>query len=353
MSFNRLRRALVATGLAAAVAGTTLVPSTAAAPVATPVAKNLFSPLSVAVGGDGTLYYTENFAGKLWMKKPGKPRKVLYSAPEAEVGGVSVEGKAVYFIRNAKVMKKVGSNRAKLLADLGAYEAARNPDKDVRYGAVGLSPECADSWPTGEGSLPLSYTGIVESHPYATAVHKGVVYVADAAANAVFRIRDGKVSTTVLLPAVPVKITPEVAEEAGLPDCAIGATYRFEGVPTDVEVHDRKLYISGLPGGPEDGTAPGSVYRYDLVKKTRKKILTDLVAATGVGVGPDGSVYVSELFAGKVTRLSPTGHRSTFRRMVLPAAVEVARGRLWVTENVLSGFEPGEAPAGKVVRYTR
>lgn len=352
MSLVRLRRALAATGLAAAVAGTALVPSSAAAPTATPLAKSLLSPLSVAVSSHDDIYFTENFAGKLYVKQPGKAPRLIYKAA-GEVGGVSVEGHTVYFIANSKVMRKVGGNPARVIADLGAYEKSRNPDKAITYGAVGLSEECKAAWPTGPEVPPAEYKGIVESHPYATAVKDGTVYVADAAANAVFRIRSGRISTVTVLPPVPVTITAQLAEGAGIPECAIGKKYLFEGVPTDVEYRNGLLYVSSLPGGPEDGTAPGSVWRVNPATHTRKRLLTGLVSATGVAVTRDGTLYVSELFAGKVTRVTPTGRRSTFLRTALPSAVEVRGSHLFVTENVLSGLAPGEAPAGKVVRYNR
>ncbi|HWJ11213.1 MAG TPA: ScyD/ScyE family protein [Nocardioides sp.] len=352
MSFTRLRRSLVAVGLAAAVAGSTLVPSAASAPAGRPIVKNLLSPLSVAVTDTGSVFFSENFAGKLYYRAPGKAPRVVYQTA-GEVGGVSVENGVVYFIANTRVMRKAPGRPARAIADLNAFETAHNPDKGIRYGAVGLSDDCKAQWPTGPEVPPASYPGIVESHPYATAVRNGTVYVADAAANAVFRVRSGKVSTVAVLPPVQVPITAKLAASAGFPVCAIGKSYRFEGVPTDVEIRRGQLYVSSLPGGPEDGTAPGSVWRLNLATGGRTRILNGLVSATGVAVSGNGTVYVSELFAGRITRLSPAGRRSTFVRTALPSAVEVHGGYLFVTDNVLSGLAPGEAPAGRLVRYPR
>lgn len=357
-SRSRTLRTLVAAGIAVAVSGSVLAPSQAAAPApGKPVATGLLSPLSVAVNDKGHVYYTENFAGRLLVRKPGKPAKVVYSIPggQGEVGGVSTEGKAVYFIANSKVMKRTAAGKIRTLADLGAYEASRNPDKIYTYGGVGLSPECVASWPSGEGVPPASYNGIVESHPYATAVHDGDVYVADAASNGVYRIRDGKIKTIALLPPVTATVTPALAASTGMPDCAIGKQYRFEGVPTDVEYADGKLYVTGLPGGPEDGSVPGSLFRFNLKKKKLSRVATGFVSATGVGVADDGNVYVSELFAGKVTRITPKGKKRTFLRTAMPSAVEVVGKKVYVTENVLTGLsgQPGDVPAGKVVKYRR
>ncbi|MFD1246647.1 ScyD/ScyE family protein [Nocardioides ginsengisoli] len=354
----RALRVLVAASAATAVTGAMLTPSSEAAapPAGKTVAQGLLSPLSVAVNDQGHVFYSENFAGKLLVKRPGKAAKVIYSgAPGNEVGAISTDGKAVYFVDGARVMKRNAAGKVRAIADIGAFEAAKNPDQIYTYGPLGLSPECATAWPTGEGAPPNTYNGGVESHPYATAVDDGTVYVADAAANAVFKIRKGRVSTVALLPPVTVTITPQMAAGAGIPECAIGKQYAVEGVPTDVEVHDGKLFVSSLPGGPEDGSFPGSVYKINPVKHRAKRIATGFVSATGVAVADDGTVYVSELFAGKVTRISPKGRRSTFLQVPFPSAVEVDGKRLFVSENGLSGLsgQPGDVPAGKVVRYLR
>ena len=58
----------------------------------------------------------------------------------------------------------------------------------------------------------------------------------------------------------------EVAAAFGLDPCVVGHTYAFEPVPTDVEQGPGgKLYVSTLPGGPEDGSLGplGSVYLVD------------------------------------------------------------------------------------------
>ena len=47
--------------------------------------------------------------------------------------------------------------------------------------------------------------------------------------------------------------------------CTVGHKFYFEPVPTDVEVHDGLLYVTTLPGGPEDPSlgARGKVYTVD------------------------------------------------------------------------------------------
>jgi hypothetical protein len=356
-------RRTVAAGVAAAAALATTVAPDATATTAAPsdkdvVAHGLLSPLSVAVTDKGAVLYSANFAGELYLKKPGEKRKLLFRSKKgAEVGAVSVDRRGAFFVHGAALMRRTWKGEVRKVAGLGAHEQATNPDAEATYGVTDLSPECSDQWPTGPDAPPEQYDGIVESHPYGTATAGGPVYVADAAGNSILKVRrDGSVSTLAVLPAIPVEITEEFAESAGVPDCAVGHSYRFEPVPTDVEIGpDGLLYVSSLPGGPEDGSVPGGVFTVDPATGEHDQIATGLVSATGLDVAANGDVLVSELFAGKITRIAADGGaQSTFVRVPFPAAVEVKGDRVYATVNALSGLsgEPGDAPAGKVVRYT-
>ena len=78
---------------------------------------------------------------------------------------------------------------------------------------------------------------------------------------------------------------------------------RFEPVPTDVEMGpDGMLYVSTLPGGPEDGSlgANGSVYRVDPRSGRATWLAGGMHGATGLAVhGRD--IVVAEMFAGEVS----------------------------------------------------
>ncbi|MDZ5621550.1 ScyD/ScyE family protein [Nocardioides sp. HM23] len=363
MSSSKSARRLVAAGVAALAALATTVAPNATASTSAPsdrdvLAHGLLSPLSVAVTNQGAIVYSANFAGELYLKKAGEPRKLLFRSKKgAEVGAVSVDRRGVWFVHGAALMRRTWKGEVRRVAGLGAHEQATNPDGEATYGAPSLSPECAAQWPTGPEAPPQEYDGIVESHPYGTATAGGPVYVADAAGNSILKVRrDGTVSTLAVLPAIPVEITQEFADSADLPDCAVGHSYRFEPVPTDVEIGpDGLLYVSSLPGGPEDGTVPGGVFTVDPANGNHTQIATDLVSATGLDVAANGDVFVSELFAGKITRIAAGGGaQSTFVRVPFPAAVELEGDFVYASVNVLSGLsgQPGDAPAGKVVRYT-
>jgi hypothetical protein len=149
---------------------------------------------------------------------------------------------------------------------------------------------------------------------------------------------------------VAIEITTELAEQFALPECAVGEDYFFEPVPTDVEVgpHGR-LYVSSLPGGPEDGSVPGGVFTVNPDNGRVRRIATGLVSATGLDVTANGTVFVSELFAGKITRIPAGGGAPrTFVEAPLPAAVELHGGKVYATVNVLS-----DPPNGRVVAYKR
>jgi hypothetical protein len=363
------RKHLVAAVAAVALAGTALGgPATAEDPAAKPqpktLAKGLLSPLSLAVAADGTVFYSQNFAGSLHAKRPGKKPKTVYRAtvPGTEVGAVSVARGSLKFATTflpeeegageptSALMGFNKRGKAKKLADLWSYEEKRNPDGDVVYGLRGLPEDCEVS----EDFAP--YPGIVESHPYATAQVGGATYVADAAMNAIVKVgARGGVSTTAVLPAQGLKVTEGLAENFGMPECAVGLTYYFEPVPTDVEVGpDGKLYVTTLPGGPEDpslGTR-ASVYKVNPQTGKSKKVASGLLSATGLAVGKTGKMFVAELFRGRIAQVKPGGEPRGYLPTALPGDVEIrSNGDIYATIQVLPGEE--EPPAGKVIRIRR
>jgi len=218
------------------------------------------------------------------------------------------------------------------LADLRTYEETVNPDQVNTYGLVGASPACAAQWPAEAG--PPTYTGIVDSHPYSVALAPGGVYVGEAAGNDILRVTpNGTISTVAVLPPQPTVITADAAEANGLPDCTIGLTYNFEPVPTDVEVAPNgALYVSLLPGGPEDPSlgARGSVYTVNPRTGATHKIAGGFAGATNLALGPGGTIYVSELFADQIAVVRGGTTVDTIA-LSQPAAVEYARGTLYAS----------------------
>ena len=275
------------------------------------IAKSVPSPLSLAVAKDGSAYVTANFAGMLWHVAKGQPPEILYQTKEknAEVGGVSRYQNTLTFTitgKNKVIKQSVNGGKATTLADVGKYEETKNPDADVTYGLQGATPECAAQWPVKEAGPP-TYTGIVDSHPYATYTTADGVYVAEAAGNGILWVdNNGKIKTVALLPPTSFTITAEAAEGLGIPACAVGLDYWFEPVPTDVELGpDGWLYVSSLPGGPEDGStgAIGRVYKVNPKSGKVKLVADGFISTVDVAVAGNGDVFVAELFTGVIKRI--------------------------------------------------
>lgn len=349
---------VAALALAAGMAG---VPQAEAAGRQRTLADGLISPLSLAVDTGGTTYVTQNFVGTLAKVKPGRSTKVLYQSKGGnEVGGVSARNGRVVFTETAsddqgptdswvKVLTRHG--KARTLAHVRAYENRKNPDGTVTYGARGISSSCASQWPVDKAG-PAVYQGLKDSHPYATWQARNRIYVADAGMNAIISISPrGRIHTVAVLPAVPVKITAELAAGVGVPSCAIGLTYYGEPVPTDVQrATDGSLYVTTEGGGLGEMMPLGALYR--IKGKHIHQVAGGLFAPVGLAIGEHGNVYVSQLFGGEIDKVKRNGTVRTFAKVNMPGALDWA-GRLYATTDVLVGTDPGSKPGGKVVRFRR
>lgn len=324
----------VAIAVAASVVAFVLAVEASAATVSSPIATGLAGPLQLAVSGDD-IYVGQSFAGIL--TEVGEAAPVAAAAGEGEIAGVDVNGNGQLLYTSSgfdgapyATLNVVRPNgKTAVLADLLAYEERNNPDHINTYGFQGLPAGCV----VPEELQP--YTGIVESHPYAVAaINPGTAVVADAAGNDLLVVRgNGVVRTLAVLPPQLLQVTPELQQGLGLPACTVGASYGFESVPTDVEVGpDGLLYVSTLPGGPEDPSlgARGSVYTVDPRSGEVQRIATGFAGATNVAVAPEGTVYVSELFGGQVSRVVGAGGVPV-ASVPFPAALEWANGKLYAT----------------------
>ena len=348
-------RSLALLSVAALAAGMGLSGSANAAPAGDPeiLAKNLAGPLSTAVADDGTAYVTANFGATLFRIPPGGDPEDIFHVSEkgAEVAGVSVHGDRVVFATTTSKAKKVyeivAGGSPHVIANTGKFEKNENPDGKVVYGFKGISDKCAAKLPKQIG--PANYTGIVESHPYATEQTDDATYVADAAGNDILAITDDGPEVVAVLPATKVKVTPEAAAPLGLPDCTIGLSYKFEPVPTDVEMGpDGWLYVSSLPGGPEDGSlgAQGRVYKVNPASGKVVLVAGGFISTVNVAVADNGDVYVSQLFTGQISRIpAGTSKVKKFAEVNMPAGLEWTEDGLFATIDALKGTK---SPKGKL-----
>ena len=318
------------------------------------LASGLVSPLSVDVDASGNAYVTQNFAGLLARVTSAGIVVPLASVPGLEVSAVSTRGTTLYYSELTEdhgvawLMSLEKGGTPKKIADIQAYEAKYNPDGKAKYGFVGLPKSCADTFPPpSEMSPPAVYTGTVDTHPYGSVATASGVYIADAGANAVLKVGyDGKVSTVAVLPgSPPITVTPALAQSFGFPACAAGYKYVTEPVPTAVALGpDGQLYVTTLPGGPEDPSLGlrGGIYKIDPATGATKRIIGSLGGATGLSVTPSGSIYVAELFGGATGagRVSVVRVGAAVARNVIalpsPAAIKFYKDKLYVTTDVLA-----------------
>ena len=338
----------------------------------TVLANDLFLPLSLAVGAGGTAYVSQNGPGLLNRISPDGTNTVIASAtPGDELGAVSVRGGTVYYATNTQdhtssaLYAVPAGGVATPLGDIYAYESTANPDQVNTYGFVDLPHSCLDQGDPASPLGPASYNGVVDTHPYASLPLDDGVYVADAGANAVLKVGyDGTVSTAAVLPASdPIVVSAELAAGAGFPACVAGASYRFEPVPTDVEQGgDGWLYVTSLPGGPEDASlgARGAVYRFNPADGEVQFVRGGFVGATDLAVSQrTGLIAVTELFGGpngtgQVSVFHPTLTERVLEIPVTsPSAIELAGNSVYVTTNSFVPDATGAPqPIGKVVRLS-
>jgi hypothetical protein len=361
MRHRHLVAAAAALALTVGAVGTSsAAPGTAhrAEPSVTPIAKHLVGPLSVAQAPDGTRYWTDSFAGPLYRQLPGgQPTVIFPGSKKFTAEGVSADGGVLRFTTShnnkvAHVWTLDAAGAPVAVADTFAYEKAANPDGKFSYGFLKTPKSCLAQLPK---QIPGSYKGSVESHPYATAYANGTTYVADAGANAVLAISaTGTVSTVAALKPVKVKVSASAAKANKLPSCVVGKKFALEAVPTDVEVGpDGQLYVTSLPGGPEDGSlgANGRLLKIDPASGAVSEVVGGLLSPTGVAVAANGDVYVAQLFPGVISKVKAGGHKAkTYAKVPFPAAVEATPTGLLATVNAVP-MGKGK-PKGQVVTIT-
>jgi DNA-binding beta-propeller fold protein YncE len=334
------------------------------------LAEGLTAPLSLTVTYDESVLVTQNFAGLLSRVNDDGSTTTLYQGAEGwSVGGVETRHGTRYFVENAGAgegdpaalkgyLKSIDpEGDVHTLADLAGHEREKNPDGGQHYGFGPDVPEaCLAEWPAFP---PARYQGGVDSNPYAVAKRDGKAYIADAGANAILEvdIETGDVDTLAVLPPRPVVIpagTRIPVDMEGttveVPACVVGHEYAFEPVPTDLEFGpDGRLYVTSLPGGPEDPSlgARGAIFRVNPSTGSTHVWAEDILSPTGLAIADDGDVYVASLFGNEIIEFdASTCDRSQFLAIEGPAAVEIRGTALYAT----AGFSFADPTQGRVIK---
>lgn len=323
-------RALIAVGAAVALALSAQLPASAHGrqPHVKEWSTQLAAPFSLSADGGKLLIADGGTIGRL--KADGSVTPVIEGVPglaglATRGGWLAYGSSAVDETTEPPVVSASGLNirNAKgrtLYADTFAYETRKNPDRVNTYGITDPN-SCAAG---------MSYTGLIDSHVYAVASWKGSWLVADAGANAIFKISDrGSISTFAVLPPVPVTLTAEAVGMLGLGDCAIGDTYYAEPVPTGVAVSDGGvIYVSTLPGFPGESASLGAIWKINPKNGKATQVVSGLSGPTSIATSGK-NIYVAELFGAGVSVLKG---KSVKLFAALPGALSVAtdnKGTVW------------------------
>lgn len=365
-----MRRRIFASAVTAAAAATALVATTPASasahgsdhgPRTTVVSDAVIAPFQLALSRHDVYVADGGTSQVSRIRRDGGLTTVATGPQAGEVAGLAFDasGRSMaytstdYEAGTTQLVVQTGEHR--MTVDLSAYEQQHNPDADVTYGVENPSDCVTEAFahiPDG-----ATHQGAVDSHPYSVAsLGHGAWVVADAAGNDLLKVdAQGNVSLIAVLPRQPLEITANIAAGLGLPDCVVGVTYNFEPVPTDVEVgRHGQLYVSLLPGGPEDPSlgARGSVYRVGLWSGHSTRVAGGFLGATNLALGPDHTIYVAELFGGRISMVRDGRVRPY---LDLPGAlcVEWGNGHLYAATMAPMDDHGNPQGNGTVVRIDR
>lgn len=323
-------------------------PTTAATGDVAVVLTGLNAPKQLAFGPEGALYVVETGTGeaggscipagdageeacyslsgsitRLWK---GEQERVVTGLPSLGVGGevvagpndVAFQGRGNMYVTiglgaNPALREGLGAEGATLgtlivvrpngkwrvVADISGFEASVNPDD-----------------------------GEVDSNPYGLLAERGRQYVTDAGGNSLLQVApNGEISLVATFADLPLPPLP-------LPFTS------SQAVPTEVvRGPDGALYVSTLTGVP---FLPGLARIYRVTPGGTPTVYRDgFTAVTDFAFGRDGSLYVlqfaSEIFlggAGSVVRVSPDGTTRTtiIDGLITPTGIAVGHdGAVYVT----------------------
>ena len=323
----------------------------------TVIASGLYNPRGVALGPDGTLYVAESGDGgaepDFAIPGPGTPvatealtthgatGQVSAIAPDGTVSvvasglpsyvfgtevvgpsGVAVgDGKlyvavggpgpltpAITLVENANSVVEVdlASGAVRLVANIGAYEIANNPDPNT------IDSNVSDVALGADGQL----------------------YVADAGGNAVYKVdpASGAISVLAVIPGLPAPAGVSNPERGGLAE--------VDPVPTSIEAApDGGFYVGLLSGAILWGTPGATKVVHIAADGTITDAATGLDMVVGVATGADGTLYASQMTANLLA--SPPAPGAVARIARRGGAPEAGGTRFWFPYGIAVGADGG------------
>lgn len=251
---------------------------------------------------------------------------VLYVAVGGAGPATGVVPASDYDNRVVSISEETGE--ITILADIGAYEIANNPDPN---------------------SIDSNLYGIDMSAD-------GMLYVADAGGNTIYTVdpATGELAVLAVIPGIP--LPEEMQQPGGNP--SRGGAQELDPVPTGVALgSDGTVFVSLLSGGP----FPAGAAKIQSVKDgTVADVAGGLTMSTDVAVGPDGHLYAVQISLnflaevpdpGNVVRVLGNGTLEPVTGpLMLPNGLAFdAAGNLYVTAGTVT--PPGAPPAGVVLRF--
>jgi hypothetical protein len=220
-----------------------------------------------------------------------------------------------------------------------AYELKHNPDGQAQFNSSGTPYDAL-------------------SNPFSMTSTKWGLLIADGGANDVLLVnpRTGKISTFFV---PPNPRTPECLEPGAQ---ANPGTVGCDPVPTGVVAHGKYVYVSTL-GAEQPGAA--AIWKLDGRSGKVLKVWHGFTSLTGVAVGPNGTLYASEVLfgapqgegppppgfdpstIGRITRIQPG--KITHAQVTMPTGLEYFGGRLYASSWSTASFL-GIPHAGQLVQ---
>jgi hypothetical protein len=377
-----MRRLAISLAIASLIAMTAASPALAADPPFTTVLGGLHNPRGLAFGANGRLYVAEaglgsgttdegiGFNGSIdEIKNPDSNHPKVRTVVWGLASHGSLEGET----EGIDGISVQGNNIVGIMAE------SQDATGDASFGKLlKVTPSGTTKDIANVGSLNYAWTGSVvgnpaydpgdqypDSNPYGVLSLPGRQYVVDAGANTLNEVRpDGTVRILAFFPNIYI---PEIDFTTdATPTCVAkgpdGALYigtlalvpcLFEGPVAKIYRVDPSTLGPGYPGGPVPVLGP------------QQEWATGFWSIHGIAFGPDGSLYVSELFThvdlsvdfpfsgGDVKKLPfahPSQHISlTNDQLSFPAGVAVGpHGAVYV----VNGSTYVEVGGGEVVRLT-